>query len=141
MKEFTIRPRMGDKQFQLIEKIVNGKFSAVFKSFMTKYAGLSIEEDCFFDSENKAWIVAAFDEFKSMHNLTKEFKDKGWGLKVPFAYDQGGWHYCLSFDANTCGKIIVNRWTDHSSEDQFLTIADSFESFMNGLKKRPENLN
>jgi hypothetical protein len=53
---------------------------------------------------------------------------------VPFAYDPGGWHFCLSFDADTYGKIIINRWTDHLPEEQFLVIADSFEEFINGLQ-------
>ena len=131
---------MGEKQFQLIERIVNGVFPAMFKTFMTKYAGLSIEEDCYRGANNKLWIIAAFDDFKSMYDLTKEFKEKGWGLKVPFAYDEGGWHYCLSFDSDTTGKIIVNRWTDHSAENQFVIIADSFEKFVQGLQKRPEEL-
>jgi hypothetical protein len=141
MKEFTIRPRMGNKQFQLLEKIVNGSFPTYFKSFMIRYAGLSLEEDCYWDINRKPWIIAAFDDFKSMYDLTKEFSEKGWGLKVPFAYDQGGWHFCLSFDGNTYGKVIINRWTDHSPEDQFLVIADNFEDFISGLQKRPEELN
>ena len=131
---------MGNKQFQLIERIIESSFPESFKTFMTKYAGLSVEEDCFLDNNGKTWIIASFDEFKSMYNLTKEFKDKGWGLKVPFAYDQGGWHYCLSFDPQTFEKIIVNRWTDHTTEDQFVVIADDFEGFVNGLERRPEEL-
>lgn len=140
MREFTLRPRMSEKQFKLIEKVVNGTFPNLFKNFMTKYAGLSIEEDCFLDSENRTWIMASFDDFKSIYNLTKEFKEKGWGAKVPFAYDQGGWHYCLSFDKETIGKIIINRWTDHSPEEQFLIISDDFDSFIDGLHKRPQEL-
>jgi hypothetical protein len=41
----------------------------------------------------------ANDDFLSMHRLAREFKENGWGLKVPFAHDSGGWHFCLSFDA------------------------------------------
>lgn len=137
MKQFTVRPRMGDRSFTLIEQIVGGSFSELFKEFMKKYAGLSIEEDCFIDKfYGKEWFVASYDNFTSMYNLTKEFKESGWGLKVPFAYDSGGWHYCISFDEDNYGNIIINRWTDHDFEDQFLKIADNFEEFMNGLKQK-----
>lgn len=131
---------MGEKQFQLIEKILNTSLPKLFKSFMTKYAGLSIEEDCYRGTDDKLWIIASFDDFKSMYSLTREFKEKGWGFKVPFAYDEGGWHFCLSFDDASEGKIIVNRWTDHSPDDQFVIIADNFEIFIQGLQKRPEEL-
>ncbi|MBK9580663.1 MAG: SMI1/KNR4 family protein [Saprospiraceae bacterium] len=60
--------------------------------------------------------------------------------KIPFAYDPGGWHFCLSFDEDTFGKVVVNRWSDHLPEDQFIVIADSFEEFINGLTARPNHL-
>ena len=47
--------------------------------------------------------------------------------------DPGGWHFCLSIDEKDYGTIIVNRWTDHSEENQFLKIADNFEEFIDGL--------
>lgn len=86
----------------------------------------------------KEWELQTFDHIASIIDLTKEFKEKGWGLKVPFAYDPGGWHFCLSFDKETYGQIIINRWTDHSPEEQFVVIADSFEEFINGLKQADE---
>ena len=36
------------------------------------------------------------------------------------------------------GKIIVNRWTDYLPEEQFLVISNSFEEFINGLKREDE---
>jgi hypothetical protein len=137
MREFTVRPRMGRKNFEYLEGMVGGAFPASFTAFMTKYAGMSLEEDFYKDASGNAWIVAAYDNFVSMHSLTKEFKENGWGLKVPFAYDGGGWHFCLSFDAQTMGKVLINRWTDHSPEEQFLVIADGFETFVNGLARAP----
>jgi hypothetical protein len=131
---------MGARQFALLEGMVNNSFPDCFAPFMTKYAGLSLEEDCYLDAEGRRWIAAAFEDFASMQALTKEFKQKGWGLKVPFAHDEGGWHFCLSFDAKTHGKIVINRWTDHLPEDQFLVIADSFEEFVAALQRRPAEL-
>ncbi|PCE62851.1 SMI1/KNR4 family protein [Sediminicola luteus] len=129
---------MGERSFKLIESTIEDTFSNAFKEILKKYAGLSIEEDWFNDNKGTTWKLAAFTDFTSMHNLTKEFREKGWGVKVPFANDPGGWHYCLSFDEDTYGKVIVNRWTDHEEKDQFLVIAESFEEFIDGLKRRPE---
>ena len=69
-----------------------------------------------------------------MINLTNEFFDNGWGKKLPFAFTNSGWHFCLSFDKESFGKIIVNRWTDHFPVDQFIVIADSLEEFINELR-------
>lgn len=139
MRVLKIRPRFGERNFQLIENLVEGRFNDAFRNVMSNYAGLSVYENCFVDKDGREWILASFDNFASIYKLTKEFKEHGWGLKVPFAFDPGGWHYCLSFDQNTPGKILVNRWTDHSPEDQFVIIADSFEDFISGLKEQPEN--
>ncbi|MBP9134785.1 MAG: SMI1/KNR4 family protein [Saprospiraceae bacterium] len=133
MRKFRVRPRFGLRNFDIIEKLVEGKFLEDFKDIMTNYSGLSVYENQFIDKFGRDWELSAFDDFTSIFKLTKEFKVNGCGLKVPFAFDPGGWHYCLSFDKDTYGKILVNRWTDHSPEEQFVVIADSFEEFINGL--------
>ncbi len=140
MRRFRVRPRFGAKNFEIIESLINGKFTDGFRDIMREYAGLSVYENYFVDRSGRDWELAAFDNFTSIFKLTKEFREGGWGLKVPFAYDPGGWHFCLSFDEDTYGKIIVNRWTDHAPEDQFIVIADCFEDFINGLQERPEEL-
>lgn len=139
MRKLTIVPKFGEKNFEIIEKLVDGKFSDNFKEIMKFYGASAVYENYFVDSNGNDWTLGGFDNFTSIFKLTKEFKENGWGAKVPFAYDLGGWHFCLSFDPETYGKIIVNRWTDHAPEDQFIVIADSFEEFINGLISRDEN--
>jgi hypothetical protein len=138
MKKLTVRPRLGNGNIKLLEQLVGHSFSDDFKHFMMENAGLSHYENIFIDKNEQQWEVSQYNQFKDLYGLTKEFKENGWGLKVPFAYDPGGWHYCLSFDADTYGKIIVNRWTDHAPEDQFLIIADSFDSFIDALQRLQE---
>lgn len=133
MRKFTVVPKFGERSFGVIENIVGGKFAPFFKEIISEYGGKSIYENHYIDKNGIVWVFGAFVDFALIYKLTKQFKENGWGLKVPFAYDQGGWHFCLSFDEETYGKIIVNRWTDHSPEEQFAVIADSFEAFIHGL--------
>ena len=136
MKKLTVKPRLGNGNIKLLEQITNNYFPEDFKIFMMENAGLSHYENTFIDKGGIEWEVSQYNQFKDLYGLIKEFKEKGWGVKVPFAYDPGGWHYCLSFDEDTFGKIIVNRWTDHEGKDQFIVIADSFDDFINGLHQK-----
>lgn len=138
MKQFTVIPSIDEGGFKFIEKIVSTEFSDFFKNIMAKYGGLAVYERYYHDKNNNLWELGAFDNFTSIYELTKEFLEKYKRKLVPFAYDGGGWHFCLSFDEETYGKIIINRWTDHLPEEQFLVIADSFEEFINGLKTEEE---
>ena len=140
MKELTIAPRAGKQYLKLLENAIGSVLPDSLKEIIVKYAGLTVLEDTYEDENKIIWELQSFDHIASMVDLTKEFIEKGWGRKLPFAYDPGGWHYCLSFDEDTYGKIIVNRWTDHDESEQFLEIADSFEIFIEGLKRRPEGL-
>ncbi len=140
MRQFKIRKRIGEKSLDLLNKLVGIDMPLLLKQMLINYAGLSIEEDYFIDKNGKEWVLAAFDDFTSIYKLTKEFQESGWGNKIPFGYDEGGWHFCLSFDKDTFGKIFINRWTDHLPEEQFVVIADSFEEFINGLQERPDHL-
>ena len=103
------------------------------------YSGSSVVEDTFIEYSGKDCKLKTFDTFPFIIDLTKEFRESGWGLKVPFAYDPGGWHFCLSFDEDARGKVFVNRWTDHAPEEQFVVIANSFEEFIEGLGPRRED--
>lgn len=138
MKKLTIRPRIGEKSFSILSQLVNSSLPENFKSFMKLYAGLSHYEYIYVDMTNTKWEIAQYNIFSELYKLTSEFIEHGWGKKLPFAYDPGGWHFCLSFEEGTFGKILINRCTDHSREEQFVVIADSFEDFINGLQRNPE---
>lgn len=140
MKELTIAPRAGKRYLQLLEKAIGVNLPDSFKELIKRYAGLAVVENTFRDKNNTEWELQTFDHVASMVDLTKEFVEKGWGKNLPFAYDPGGWHYCLSFEEETLGKVLVNRWSDHSPEDQFLVIAETLEDFINGLEERQEDL-
>lgn len=136
MKKLTIRPRLGERSIQLLERLVNHNFSTNFSDFLKENAGLSHFECIYQDVNGIKWEVSQYNLFPDLHGLTKEFIANGLGKKIPFAYDPGGWHFCLSFDEDTFGQIFINRWTDHSKEEQLLKIADSFEEFIDGLQVR-----
>jgi hypothetical protein len=140
MREFTILPKIQDFELDMIDNILEDNIPEDVRIYLKQYGGSSILECYYTDSKGLEWELNQFNLFHDLFKLTKEFKENGWGLKLPFAYDPGGWHYCLSFDKETYGKIIINRWTDHSPEEQFVIIAESFEEFINGLEKNPEEL-
>lgn len=121
-----------------IETLIQSSLPDYFIDFISKYQGAQLNEFIFCSKEKIEWIIGFINQINEIKNLTNEFVI-GYNKKlVPFTYDSGGWHFCLSFDKETYGKIIVNRWTDHLPEDQFLVIADSFEEFINGLKTEDE---
>lgn len=122
----------------LLEKEVPDLVLTEFKEFIIDYQGVKVKELLFWDSRNEMWILNAFFTISEILPLFKEFQEKYNRRLFPFAFDGGGWHFCLSMDEADYGAIIVNRWTDHLPEEQFLKIADSFEEFINGLKREDE---
>jgi hypothetical protein len=133
MRQLTLYPRMGN--LSSIEKIVEKSLPVVFQNFMKSNGGLSHYERIFIDKEETHWEVNVYLNYSDMYKLTEEFLQSYKRKLVPFAFDGGGWHFCLCMDeGNDYGKIIINRWTDHLPEEQFLVIADNFEEFINGLK-------
>jgi hypothetical protein len=134
MRQFNIVDRIQGAEFNFIEKTLEINLPIIFKNYLSKYGGMSIYENTFFKQDIGSFEIGQFLMFDEILNLSKEFLQSYHRKLIPFAYDPGGWHFCLSFDDETYGKIIINRWTDHLPEEQFLVIADSFEEFINGLK-------
>lgn len=138
MRDFRIKPKVQDFELNMIEEVINDKIPIFVREYIKKYGGNSIYENTFITKEGMECELSQFNRFDDLYGLTKEFLDGYQRKLIPFAYDPGGWHFCLSFDEDTYGKIIINRWTDHLPEEQFLVIADSFEEFINGLKTEEE---
>ncbi|MFN6087991.1 MAG: SMI1/KNR4 family protein [Cyclobacteriaceae bacterium] len=135
MREFKILPKVKDFELDMIEEIVSEKLPSQVRAYIKKYGGSSIDERYFRSKDNLTWELSQFNKFDDLYGLTKEFLEGYKRKLVPFAYDPGGWHFCLCMDeGQDYGAIIINRWTDHLPEEQFLKIADSFEEFINGLK-------
>ncbi len=139
MRKLTLYPRMGDSNIRHIESIIDSKLTENFKMFLKDNGGLSHFERYFIDDAQTQWEVQKYFTYTELFKLTKEFLENYKRKLVPFAYDLGGWHFCLCIDEGAnYGKIIVNRWTDHLPEEQFLVIAESFEEFINGLRTEEE---
>lgn len=134
MRKLTVKPRIDDNSLDLVESLVNAKFSAYFREFMKVNAGLNHKECIYIDKEKTLWEVNSYYKFSDMYKLTEEFINAGWPKMVPFAYDPGGWHFCICMEEKDFGSIFINRWTDHLPEDQFLKIAPDFEEFIESLK-------
>lgn len=135
MRQFNIVERIQDAEFNFIEKTIEIKLPNILKEYLKKYGGMSICESTFSSQKVGSFQIGQFLMFDEILNLSKEFLREYKRKLIPFAYDGGGWHFCLCMDEGTdYGKIIINRWTDHLPEEQFLVIADSFEEFINGLK-------
>ena len=135
MRTFTLYPRMGDSNMRFIESQVQSSLPNDFKDFLKANGGLSHYERFFTDTHQITWEVNKYLTFAELHKLLDEFLREYKRKLIPFAYDPGGWHFCLCMDeGKDHGAIIINRWTDHLPKEQFLKIADSFEEFINGLK-------
>ena len=135
MREFKVLPKVQDFELNMIEKIVGNQLPLLVRNYIKKYGGSSIAEKYFKDKRGLEWELSQFNLFKDLHGLTEEFLREYKRKLVPFAYDPGGWHFCLCMDeGQDYGAIFINRWTDHLPEEQFLKIAHSFEEFINGLK-------
>lgn len=139
MKKLNLYPRMGDSNMRHIESIINVELTEDFKDFLKLNGGLSHYERFFIDQDKTVWEVNSYLNYFELFKLTSEFLEKYKRKLIPFAFDMGGWHFCLCLDEGSdMGGIIVNRWTDHLPKDQFLKIADNFNDFINGLKTEEE---
>ncbi|MNR56192.1 hypothetical protein D3C85_1767220 [compost metagenome] len=72
-----------------------------------------------------------------MYDFIKEFKEEGLGKKLPFAIDNGGWAFCISFDEKSMDKILLYQMEMElkTKDDAFELVANSFEEFINGLQE------
>jgi hypothetical protein len=138
LRKLTIRPRIGTGDFKLIQRDFTNAIPENLKAVLREYAGLAVEENTFTDKKSRLWILQSFQNTADLHKLPKEFLDAKWGQWIPFAYDPGGWHFCLSMSDDDYNSVYINRWTDHKPEDQFIKIADSFEEFIDGLRREDE---
>jgi hypothetical protein len=135
MREFKVLPKVQDFELNMIEQVIGDKLPSMLRDVIKKYGGSAIAEKYFTDKQGLEWELSQFNMFKDLYGLTEEFLREYKRKLIPFAYDPGGWHFCLCMDeGKDYGAIIINRWTDHLPQDQFLKIADSFEEFINGLK-------
>ncbi|MFD1605916.1 SMI1/KNR4 family protein [Flavobacterium artemisiae] len=139
MRKLTLYPRMGDSNMRHIENIIGTKLPEDFKDFLKTNGGLSHYERYFIAIDKTMWEVNRYLAYQDLFKLTEEFLESYKRKLVPFAFDMGGWHFCLCLDEGSdYGSIVINRWSDYLPEEQFIKITESFEDFINGLKTEEE---
>lgn len=134
IRKLTIKPQIQEFEFNLLEKLLESPIPVMFKEYLKLYGGQSIVENIFKDKNNRGWHLDQFNNFDDIYGLSKEFLEHGKGKYIPFAFDPGGWHFCLSLKSEDYGFVYIHRWTDHKPEEAMLKVADSFEEFFNGLQ-------
>jgi hypothetical protein len=137
IRELNKIPQIDDYSISMIEALVNEKLPEYFKIFLKVNAGFSHYECIFIAKDKVSWEVNSYMIFSGIYKVAEEILSALNRRMVPFAIDGGGWHYCLSVEDDK-NSVYVNRWTDHLPEDQLLKIADSFEEFIDGLKREDE---
>jgi hypothetical protein len=95
MREFTILPLIQDFELDTLEKVIINPIPPLVREYIKRYVGQVISEKYFKDKNDLTWELSQFNLFTDLYGLTREFM-KGYGRKlIPFAYDPGGWHFCL----------------------------------------------
>lgn len=141
MRKLTLNDRFLPHQFRRIENEVGIKISDNIKDFISEYADLSVKENKYINSDGKLFEISQFITYKMMYDFVKEFKEQGLGKKLPFAIDNGGWVFCISFDDESIDKILLYQmeieWK--TKKDAFELVANSLEDFINDLQEETEN--
>ncbi|MFC4478394.1 SMI1/KNR4 family protein [Flavobacterium chungangensis] len=137
MRKLTLGDRFLPHQHIRIENEVGIKISDNIKDFISEYADLSVKENKFINNDGKLFEISQFITYRMMYDFIKEFKEEGLGKKLPFAIDNGGWIFCISFDEESMDKILLYQmemeW--ETKNDAFELVANSFEEFINGLRE------
>lgn len=141
MRKLTLNDRFLPHQFRRIENEVGIKIPDNIKDFISEYADLSVKENKYINSDGKLFEISQFITYKMMYDFVKEFKEQGLGKKLPFAIDNGGWVFCISFDDESIDKILLYQmeieWK--TKKDAFELVANSLEDFINDLQEETEN--
>ncbi|CAH0336820.1 hypothetical protein FVB9288_02544 [Flavobacterium sp. CECT 9288] len=141
MRKLTLSDRFLPHQFIRIENEAGIKIPDNIKDFISKYADLSVKENKFINNDGKLFEISQFITYRIMYDFIKEFKEEGLGKKLPFAIDNGGWVFCISFDKESIDKILLYQmeveWV--TKNDAFELVANSLEEFINGLQVETAN--
>jgi hypothetical protein len=122
-------------EFLSFETQSDFKLPSHIKEFIKNYQGSKVKEILFYDKKMELWVINAFFLFSEAVKLFLEFLNSYQRRMLPFAYDPGGWHFCICLEKKDFGAIYVNRWTDHLPNEQFVKIAESLIEFVQGLQK------
>ena len=138
MRDLTISKRFLKYQYDLImKKLEVTELPDNLFNVLEKYAGLSIEENVYYESNNDSkWIISQFGDFKLIYGHVEELKEENLEKKiVPFAIEEGGWLFVLSLENEEYGAVYVYKTHDFSGKEALHKITNSFESFINSLTR------
>jgi hypothetical protein len=140
MKKLTLKERFLPHEFRIIQEDFNILIPECLKDYLKTYSNLSVNERFFVNKEGKLFAIAQFIDYRMMNGFLVEFKCENLGKKIPFAIDDGGWIFVLSLDVSTEGQILLHQteleWK--TPEEAFEKVSDTFEDFINGLKREEE---
>ncbi|WP_433829507.1 SMI1/KNR4 family protein [Flavobacterium anhuiense] len=137
MRKLTLSDRFLPHQYIRIETEIGIKIPHNIKDFISEYADLSVKENKFINKDGKLFEISQFITYSMMYDFIKEFKEEDLGKKLPFAIDNGGWIFCISFDEKSMNQVLLYQmemeWK--TKEDAFEFVANGFEEFINGLQE------
>ena len=135
MRKFNVKPRIQEFELTLLEKSIGSEMPTILRELLSNYGGLSIFE-CYYKSPlNKTeWSLDRFLMFDEIHQNTLDYLKEGWGQKMAFAIDPGGWHFCIDLSEKDYGKIWINRWSNFPENEQFMLIAENLDELLRSLK-------
>lgn len=128
-----------------IEKDFDVYFSDDFKTHYLKYNGGYPEKDKFIWNDNSTTTIntffsikyIGFGNFESTYKdlvIKKEYLPKG---IFPFATDDGGNFFCISFrsvDFNNIYYCNNDNYDEKNNEKHLIFINSSFNNFLSGLR-------
>lgn len=124
--------------FEMNEGIIIPKS---LKVFWGNYNPVYIEKNVFFKDGEKYFLDRFFPfsdqyelSFQSVFNMLKEYLGNDY---LSFANDSGDWQFLISINQSSLGEIFLCRM-DEVIPDSLISLANSFEEFINGLKTEDE---
>lgn len=141
-------------QIEVIEKFIGLDFPSEYKDHLLKHNGGQPSPNVFsFEEYGKLtdscvdWLLAIYEgEYDNLKNYIDTYKiqEKRMPLHIlPIAHDPGGNLICISCDYDNKGSIyfwdhekeVDYNLSDDSDYSNLYLIANSFDEFIDGLKK------
>ena len=111
------------------------------KEFWKNYNPIYTEQNIYFKDGEKYYLDRFFpfsDEcelsFQTVFMALGDYLKKEY---LPFANDSGDWQFLVSINKESNGEIFLCRM-DEIIPDSLVKMSDSFEEFINGLKRDEE---
>jgi thymidine kinase len=137
MRNLEILPKISDSEITHLQSLLNYEFKGELILFFKKYLNSRTKENYFISKEGLEWRLHQFSNYPIMVKYLQKSIEQYDRKLLHFGLDEGGWNFCVSFDEDTMGKVIIDRTENDDPEEQFVIIADSFEEFINGLQEIP----